>query len=46
MFLDLNGCSFHAPESEVVIFFENLASSDIAEDELADWFIASSNKIA
>ncbi len=46
IFLDLNGFSFHAPEAEVVIFFENLASSDVAEHELADWLKASSNKMA
>ncbi|MFV1982778.1 MAG: type II toxin-antitoxin system death-on-curing family toxin [Thiohalomonadales bacterium] len=46
IFLELNGFSFHAPESEVVIFFENLASSNITEKELADWFNASSNSIA
>jgi len=46
LFLELNGFSFHAPESEVVVFFENLASSDITEKELADWFKASSNSIA
>ena len=45
IFLELNGFSFHAPESEVVIIFENLASGDFAEHELADWLKASSNSI-
>ena len=46
IFLELNGFSFTAPESEVVIYFENLASSKITENELAGWFKASSNSIA
>jgi death-on-curing protein len=46
LFLELNGFSFNAPESEVVVFFENLASGNIAEDELSDWFKTSSNSIA
>lgn len=38
LFLELNGLSFHAPEPETVIAFENLASGLISELELADWF--------
>ncbi len=38
LFLELNGLSFHAPEPETVIAFENLASSLFSELELADWF--------
>ena len=45
IFLELNGFSFNAPESEVVIYFENLASSKITENQLASWFKASSNSI-
>ena len=45
LFLELNGFSFSAPESEVVIFFENLASSNLTEKELADWLNASSHPI-
>ncbi len=46
MFMELNGIIFNAPESEVVVFFENLASSDITEKELANWYEASSNSTA
>lgn len=45
IFLELNGFTFQAPESEVVIFFENLASGNISEHELSDWLKASSNSI-
>ena len=38
LFLELNGVLFDAPEPEVVLFFEGLASGSIAEHELAAWF--------
>ncbi|MCG8335593.1 MAG: type II toxin-antitoxin system death-on-curing family toxin [Proteobacteria bacterium] len=38
LFLELNGLSFHAPEPEAVIAFENLASGLISELGLSDWF--------
>ncbi len=37
IFLELNGVSLEAPEPEVVIFFENLASGNLTENELAEW---------
>lgn len=37
IFLELNGVSLEAPEPEVVIFFENLASGNLTEYELAEW---------
>ena len=37
IFLELNGVSLDAPEPEVVIFFENLASGNLTEYELAEW---------
>jgi len=46
IFLEINGFHFNAPESEVVVFYENLASSNITENELADWLKASSVPIA
>lgn len=46
IFLEFNGFVFNAPESEVVVFFENLASSNISEQDLANWFKLSSNSIA
>jgi len=45
IFLEINGFHFNAPESEVVVIFEDLASSNINETELADWFKASSDSI-
>ncbi len=46
IFLEINGFHFNAPESEVVVIFENLASNNITESEIADWFKASSVSIA
>jgi len=46
IFLEINGFHFNAPESEVVVIFENLASNNITENEVADWFKASSVSIA
>ncbi len=46
IFLELNGFYFDAPESEVVVFFENLASNKITENELVNWFKESSNSIS
>ncbi len=42
VFLELNGIAFNAPEAEVVIFFEGLASGDITETVLTKWFETSS----
>ncbi|MET0103978.1 MAG: type II toxin-antitoxin system death-on-curing family toxin [Sedimenticola sp.] len=42
VFLELNRYSLDAPEAEAVIMYEQLASGDIAEDSLADWFRESS----
>jgi death-on-curing protein len=38
IFLEINGLSLNAPEPETVIIFEQLASGDFSENELADWF--------
>ncbi len=45
IFLELNGFSFDAPEAEVVLFYENLASGNIIEKELTNWFSQYSNLI-
>jgi death-on-curing protein len=37
-FLELNGYEVNAPNSEVVILFESLASGQITEGALAEWF--------
>jgi death-on-curing protein len=42
VFLELNGYSLNAPEAEVVIIFEQLAAGDLTEEDLANWFKASS----
>jgi len=42
IFLEINEFHFNVPESEVVVIFENLASNNITENEVADWFKASS----
>ncbi|MES9870053.1 MAG: type II toxin-antitoxin system death-on-curing family toxin [Sedimenticola sp.] len=42
VFLELNRYSLDAPEAEAVIMYEQLASGDITEDSLADWFRESS----
>jgi len=46
IFLEINGFHFNAPESEVVVIFENLASNNITEKEVADWFKTSTVSIA
>ncbi len=46
VFLEINGFHFNASESEVVVIFKNLASNNITENEIADWFKASSVSIA
>jgi death-on-curing protein len=46
IFMELNGFILNAPESEVVVFFEKLASGDITENELANWYKASSDSLA
>ena len=38
LFLELNGISFNATEAESVIIFQNLAGSEIDENDLARWF--------
>lgn len=38
IFLEINGFSLAASEPETVLIFEQLASSNISEDELAIWF--------
>ena len=38
LFLDINGFTFQAPETEAVITFERMASGLINEPELAKWF--------
>ncbi|MFV2057967.1 MAG: type II toxin-antitoxin system death-on-curing family toxin [Thiohalomonadales bacterium] len=43
IFMELNGFIFKAPEPEVVVFIENLASSEISEYQLAIWYQASSD---
>ena len=42
IFLELNGYSLNAPEAETVVVFEQLASGQISEAELAHWFLAHS----
>lgn len=37
-FLELNGASMMATDAEIVVAFLALASGDLSEDELADWF--------
>lgn len=38
IFLEINGFTLNAPEPETVIIFEQLASGNIKEAELANWF--------
>ena len=38
VFLEINGFTLNAPEPETVIIFEQLASGNITESELANWF--------
>lgn len=42
IFLEMNGFSLNAPESEAVIIFEQLAARLIQESELANWLQTSS----
>ena len=37
IFLELNNIDFNAPEAEVVVFFESLASGKITEQALVKW---------
>ncbi len=46
VFLELNGYSLDATETEAVIMYEQLASGSIAEEFLADWLRDSSISIA
>jgi death-on-curing protein len=39
-FLGINGYDFDAPETEVVTFIESLASGQLTEAKLAEWFRA------
>ena len=36
-FLEINGYTLNAPESEAVVVFEKLAADDLSEQELANW---------
>lgn len=38
VFLDLNGYSLDAPEAEAVVIFEQLATGDLTEEDLANWY--------
>ena len=40
VFLEINGLRLVGSEAEAVVVFENLASGDTTEDELAAWFEA------
>lgn len=44
VFLELNGYIFNAPEAEVVVFYEGLATGKVTEKTLATWFKDSSVK--
>lgn len=44
IFLEINGFSLNAPESEAVIMFEQLAAGEVGETELVAWLEASSVK--
>ena len=41
VFLEINGYTLNAPESEAVVVFEKLAAGDLSEQELANWLIDS-----
>jgi len=43
VFLELNGLVFSAPEAEVVIFYEGLASGEITKSDLVAWIEKSSS---
>lgn len=38
VFLEINGFTLNSPEPETVIIFEQLASGNITESELANWY--------
>ena len=38
IFLEINGYSLNAPEPDTVVIIEQLAASDITENELTNWF--------
>ena len=42
IFLEINGFSFEASESDAVIVFQQLASGQMSETELASWLLVSS----
>ncbi len=42
IFLELNGYSLNAPETETVVIIEQLAAGDLTEEGLANWFKVSS----
>lgn len=42
IFLELNRYSLNAPEAEAVVLFEQLATGDLSEEDLANWFKVSS----
>jgi len=37
-FLELNSYSLYAPEPDAVLIMEQLASNDLTEDDIANWF--------
>ena len=43
IFLELNGYSLNAPETEAVVIIEQLAAGDLTEEDLANWFKVSSS---
>ena len=43
LFLELNGYSLDAPEAEAVLVFERLASGELSETTLSEWYRESSN---
>ena len=42
IFLEINGVTLNAPESEAVVIIEQLASGNISEIELSNWFESNS----
>lgn len=38
VFLEINGCSYTAPEAETASVFETLAAGEMTEKELSQWF--------
>ncbi len=39
IFLEINGCSLNAPEPDAAVTIEQLASGNLTEADLANWFI-------